>query len=291
MTFIFLFLLGLCVGSFLNVVVDRLTRGENLGGRSYCENCRAGLSWFELLPVFSWFWLRGKCRHCKSNISFYYPLVELLTGLLFAVGTFLSFPHGLSLSFSNVIIGLYLLVLFSVLTAVFFTDLKYGVIPDQLIIVGVVAAVFYRLVVLVERIGGTYLKLKNDVNGLGPYLLKTNYLALHFRIELMTLLSYVVSAFGLAFIFWLIVKLTKGKGMGTGDITLGFLVGLVAGFPGVVVSVFLGFLLGSIVSLGLIVLHRKSFGQTVPLGPFLIIALLITLFFGDNLIKWYINFL
>ncbi|MEK7611712.1 MAG: prepilin peptidase [Patescibacteria group bacterium] len=291
MVYLLLFLLGLCVGSFLNVVIDRLSREESLGGRSYCENCQKSLAWFELLPVLSWFWLRGKCRRCKSNISFYYPLVELLTGLLFSVGIFLSFPRGFSLSFPSVITVLYLLVIISVLTAVFFTDLKYGVIPDQLILIGVFSTVAYRLLLIIERIGGTYLKLKNDVNGLGPYLLRTDYLALHLRSELVDLLVFFLSGLILAFIFWLIVKLTREKGMGTGDVTLGFLIGLISGFPGVVVSVFLGFLFGSIVSILLIILRRKRFGQTVPLGPFLIIALLITLFFGDSLIKWYINLL
>lgn len=287
MTYLFLFLLGLCVGSFLNVVIDRLSRGESLNGRSRCENCKRILSWYELVPVLSWVFLRGRCGSCRSKISFYYPSVELLTGLLFTFGTYLYFPRGLTLSASF----FYLLIIFSILTVIFFTDLKYGIIPDQLVFTGVLVSIVYRLYLSSSKIFTTYLKLKNDTGGLGPYLLKTDYLTVQIRYELNNLLSYLLSAFALALVFWLIVKLTKGRGMGTGDVTLGFLLGLIVGFPGVVLTFFLGFLLGALVSLVLIFLGQKHFGQTIPLGPFLVTAVLITLFFGDRIVTWYINLL
>ena len=83
--FIFLFILGISVGSFLNVLIDRLPRDESvIGGRSHCESCKHALSWFDLVPLFSFVQLAGKCRYCRVSLSFYYPMVELITGVLFA---------------------------------------------------------------------------------------------------------------------------------------------------------------------------------------------------------------
>src|SRR3989344_3846242 len=80
---IFIFVIGICIGSFLNVVILRLEKSENLGGRSYCPNCKHSLAWFDLIPVFSFLFLWGKCRYCHEKISIQYPTVEIITAVLF----------------------------------------------------------------------------------------------------------------------------------------------------------------------------------------------------------------
>src|SRR3990167_9673658 len=83
MSYIFLFVLGLAVGSFLNVLIDRLPREESIKGRSHCDDCKKTLSWNDLIPILSYVGLRGKCRYCKTNLSWQYPFIELLTTVIF----------------------------------------------------------------------------------------------------------------------------------------------------------------------------------------------------------------
>ncbi len=133
MSLFFLFLLGLCVGSFLNVLADRLPKGENVfWGRSYCDHCRQKLKALDLVPVFSFLFLKGKCRFCDRRISLKYPLVELVTGLGFA------YLYSQSASF-------FLFCLFAVLLVIFLTDLQYLIIPDSLVVLGGLFIFAYRL--------------------------------------------------------------------------------------------------------------------------------------------------
>ena len=90
MVFVFLFILGLCIGSFLNVVIDRSVRGESLFGRSHCESCKRKLSGIDLVPLLSFLFLKGKCRFCKAELSFWYPVVEITTGVMFVITYFVS---------------------------------------------------------------------------------------------------------------------------------------------------------------------------------------------------------
>ncbi len=119
----FVFILGTLIGSFLNVVIDRIPRGEILTGRSHCESCNKTLRWIDLIPIISFALSKGKCRYCKSPLSYQYPLVEILTGLLFL--------------YSALIFPIYLLPFYfffvSIFISIFITDLKYGIIPDKII--------------------------------------------------------------------------------------------------------------------------------------------------------------
>lgn len=131
-----IFLLGLCVGSFLNVLADRLPRGESvLWGRSHCDFCRKPLRWFELIPLVSYIVQRGRCLRCHKAFSIQYPLVEIITGIGFLCIYF---------RFDNWIIGLFeYWIIFSALLVLFISDLKYQILPDSMIIVASLAALVH----------------------------------------------------------------------------------------------------------------------------------------------------
>jgi leader peptidase (prepilin peptidase) / N-methyltransferase len=136
--YFFIFLLGLIIGSFLNCVVFRLEKEESfLKGRSYCPNCRHQLTWLDLIPVFSFLFLGGKCRYCKKKISWQYPLVEISTAILFVLVAYFSFPDFLTTS--------YLLLTTSLLLVIFIFDLKHYIIPDGAIFSAIGIALVYDL--------------------------------------------------------------------------------------------------------------------------------------------------
>ena len=275
-----LFLSGLCVGSFLNVVIDRLPRGEDvIRGRSYCPQCGHTLRWCDLIPFLSFVLLRGRCRYCGQKISWQYPLVELTTGILFALPTIQQF--------NNLTIPIILNSLF--LIPIFVIDLKHGIIPDKLVFPGIVVVLGYRLSGVVWRIWSLYSNLRGDVEGLGPYLLKTNFFRYHAWLELRSLLLTLLGSFVLYSLFFILHSLFRGRALGGGDVKLAFLVGLIAGWPNMVVAIFSSFLTGALVSVIFMVVGKKSFGDTIPLGPFLVIGTYIALFWGNNILGWYLK--
>lgn len=251
---VFIFLCGLAVGSFLNVLADRFSRNESvIKGRSYCESCKKTLGIKDLVPVFSFLYLGGKCRYCKTKLSWYYPLVEVTTGVLFIVTfwwTVNQFPaSNFQYQISNV---LYYLFLISSLIVIFFADIKYGIIPDKIIVPAILISFLYIL-------------------------LTTSYV----------LPAHFLSALGAFLFFFLIFFLTRGKGMGFGDVKFAFLMGLVLGFPNIVISLYIAFLTGAFVSLILILGGKKKLhGSTIPFGPFLVFGMLVALYFGETIQKF-----
>ncbi|MBI2030994.1 MAG: prepilin peptidase [Candidatus Levybacteria bacterium] len=265
MELFFLFVLGLFIGSFLNVLIDRLPRDESIAkGRSYCDKCKKTLKWYDLIPVLSFILLRGKCRYCHSPISYYYPIVEIITGVFFAL-TYVYLINYSDLRFTNYdlqffVTFLYYLTLISSLIIVFFTDLKYGIIPDKIIFPAAVISIIYHLSFTIYPNGQLSI-----INGL-------------------------LSGFG-AFLFFLALYLiTRGRGMGFGDVKLVFLLGIFLGFPKIISALYLSFLLGAFVGLILILLKKKRFfkGETIPFGPFLVLGSIISLFLGENIIRLFI---
>lgn len=286
----FIFILGLCVGSFLNVVIDRWPHGRSLRGRSLCEYCHHPLARRDLVPLFSWLWLKGHCRFCGQRLGRQYPLVELTSGLLFlGVVYWLGFPPAGGLFLLGFVPLFYYLFIVSVLLVVAVIDLKEGVVLEAVVFPAILITLAYRIFLGLSRLVSLYFSLRNDRLGLGPYLLRTDFLRNRFLWEFRSLLLVVAGALAVALFFWLVIKVTRGRGMGLGDVWLGFLAGLIVGFPGIVVAVFLAFVLGAVVSLGLVLVHRKRFGETVPFGPFLAMGILLTIFFGDRLFLWYLT--
>ena len=281
----FFFVFGTIVGSFVNVVSERLPKNKSIRGRSKCDFCKHKLSALDLVPILSFLALRGKCRYCRKKLSWQYPLVELVSGILFVLASYLTFGFDF-FSTSPLFLAkfVFLAVLFSCLLSVFITDLKYGIILDEVVLFGSIITFLYLVFVDFFPTLSLFLQLKFSSGSLAKTLLETlKYFATDFGITLAG--GFLVSLF-----FFVILAITRGRGMGAGDVKLGFLIGLASGVPLVLVSLFLSFLSGALVSLFLIVLRRRKFGQTIPFGPFLSLGTFLALVVGQQVIDWYTKF-
>ncbi|OGC49764.1 hypothetical protein A2716_00160 [candidate division WWE3 bacterium RIFCSPHIGHO2_01_FULL_40_23] len=283
------FVSGLFIGSFLNLVSDRLEKGGDvLFGRSACDFCKTELSWRELIPIVTFLLQKGKCAKCGKKLSLYHPFSELMTGLVF-----LSFAYFVKLPLNLTLLtwGLFFfyIVLFSFFLIIFLSDLKFMIIPDKVVIP---AIVFSTLSVLGSVAFYSYDLYKQlSSSEFGVYLIKAGFLKFHALLVLRNAGMSFAGAFGISLFFLLLIFLTKGRGMGGGDVKLGFLIGLVNGFPLSVVAIFLGFLIGAMYSLLLVLFKKKSLKGTIPFGPFLIIGSYLTVFFGNFLFEWYLRLL
>ncbi len=288
------FIIGIGLGSFTKAWADRSLLRRSIRGRSSCESCKRQLKWYDLLPVFSYIFLLGKCRYCKKKISLEYPLVELVFGILlvlvFLQSNFQSFfykaPVYLILETLDLIpkvIG------FSVLIAVFLTDLKKGIIPDRITYPGVVSVLIVLIVTSIYKIALIYLSL--STHPVGKYLLPpySDYFIRHSLIALNPLTLGLISAAAMLVFFWVIIFFTKGKGMGGGDLKLAVFMGLILGFPNILVALMIAFLSGSLVGLLLIFLKKRNLKQTIPFGPFLSLGGIISLLWGGTISAWYLG--
>lgn len=238
---------GILVGSFLNVCIDRLPRGESVvRPPSHCDACGHRLGPADLVPIFSYLWLRGRCRHCGEAISPRVLVVELLTGALFALAA-LCHDLGVSLAFTLVFSCLFLVVAI--------IDLEHRLIPNRLVYPGMALA----------------LLLSPLWPGLG--------------------LLRALAGGAVGFIVLLIPYLLSRGGMGAGDVKLAALVGMVAGWPGALVAMFLAMVAGGAVAGPLLLLGLRKRKDQIPFGPFLSLGAVATLFYGDFLLAWYISLL
>ncbi|MDO8620788.1 MAG: prepilin peptidase [Candidatus Levybacteria bacterium] len=251
----YIFVIGLFIGSFLNVLIDRIPK-RNLfrKKRSYCDSCKKTLKWYDLIPVFSFIFLQGKCRYCRFPISLYYPIVELITASLFVL-TFNFISSGgimnQELRIMDAIGLVYYLFIISSFIVVFFTDLKYGIIPDKVLLAAISLSIFYL-----------------------------------FFIHNSLFMIHLLSGVGAFLLFLLLHLITRGKGMGFGDVKLVFLIGLFLGILNAILALYLAFLTGAVVGLILILWgKRKFFGGKIPFGPFLVLGTFISLFLGEKIIK------
>jgi len=253
---ILIVLFGLAVGSFLNVVILRFDELKTIWlSRSHCPKCKKELSWHDLIPFFSYILLWGKCRYCKKPISYQYLLVEGFTGLAFGI---IYCQYGLSWE------ALFLAVIVSIMIVIATYDLIHYEIPDVLSYL----AIFFSLGLIIYRLG-----ISGHLNYLTDYI---NY-------------GYAVLIAG-GFL-GLLVVVSREKWMGKGDILLGVLMGLLLSFPNVLTGLFIAFVFGSVIGLILIALKKKKMKDAVPFGPFLILATLVALFWGGELIKLYFNYM
>lgn len=238
-----LFTIGLFIGSFLNVVIDRVPHGETiLTGRSRCDSCRHTLGVVDLVPVLSFLFLGGRCRYCHAPLSWQYPGIELLTGLSFALVYLFWAPP-----MTDAIVFLFPFFLVSVCIAITVTDYKYRIIPDGLTLVLFIITLFF-----------------------------------HIYSETPLVLN-IAAAAGFFGFFYALVLITKGKGMGWGDVKFAGFMGLLLGFPKIIVAFYLSFLTGAVISLILVLAKKTSLKSAVPFGPFLVGATLITYGWGDEL--------
>jgi len=249
MSIILFFIFGLIIGSFLNVVVSRGIKNENLGGRSYCDNCGKILAWYELMPILSYFIQRGKCRSCGFKIPLQYFLIELSTALLFVL-TYIKFSHSGNFSF------IYYLITISFWIVLFIFDCKYYAIPDKIIFSAIGFSLLYTV----------FLILTNTQN----------------------ILDIIYSVLISTSLFLVLVVVSKEKWMGWGDVLLGIFLGLfLSDWQYALLALILSFIIGGMFAIILMLLRQKKFGDKLPFGPFLITGALIALFFGNQIISFY----
>ena len=247
------FILGSAVGSFLNVVVDRTTRGEGILGRSYCEYCRATLKTLDLVPIISFVTLGARCRYCRKPLSWQYPLVELTAAVLFTLAFWILISGG---TFGFVTLAFWLVVV-SVMIVVAVVDLKFSLIPTSFVYALSLISLFY----------------------------------VYFTSPSPVFINHVLAAFGAAAFFLLIVLVTLGRGMGQGDIVLAFLMGIILGVEQTIFSLFAAFFVGAVISIFLVLFGKKKFGNTIPFGPFLVFGFFVALFWGEKLLSYYFKML
>lgn len=258
MTVVFVFILGLFFGSFINVVIFRLHRKESfVKGFSKCLFCQHRLYTKDLVPLFSFLWLKGKCRYCQHKFSQQYFWVELFTALAFTTIWWQIFPttdmaiwlDQATWLNSVQLIGWWLLAAW--LIVIFVYDLKYYLILDKVSLPAIVFALILNII-----LGHTWWNLLLAALVAGGFFL----------------LQFLVS---------------KGKWIGGGDIRLGFLMGVILGWPQVITALFLAYLIGSIVGVFLLVNKKKGWGDKLPFGTFLSLATVIVLLYGEQLVNWY----
>ncbi len=242
---VFIFIFGLLIGSFLNVCIYRIPREESIAfPPSHCTNCNHRIKFYDLIPVVSYLFLRGKCRECGTKISIRYPLVELFTGVIVVM---LYLKYGLSLVWIKYTLLAFWVIVIGLIdldtTDIYVSTTASGIALSFLfIIIDIVSGVNIGNNILGGVIGGGTISL--------------------------------------------IILLTKG--MGWGDAELFLLGGLFMGYQLTLVAIVLSFVLGAIVSIVLILLHKKTRKDYIPFAPYISMAILISVLYGDKILQFYL---
>lgn len=246
---IFSFIFGLLIGSFINCMAWRLYKEETIFGRSHCPKCLKQIKWYDNIPLLSFALLRGKCRSCAKKISWQYPAVELACGILFYLA-FLNFGH-------SPLLLLKIFIAIAVLVLVFIFDFRWYLIP--------VSVLIWTAIVMII---------------LGALTYSGNFG--FFIVSLLISMASALLFFGAQYL------ITRGKGLGEGDIWLGvFLAAIFVNLKDLSISILSAYFIGSIVGLAFIVLGKKHWSSKLPLGVFLSLGALISLFFGQAIYTWY----
>ena len=249
--YLFPFIFGTIVGSFLNVCIYRLPKKQSiLFPLSYCPDCNKPIKFYDNIPILSYLFLGGKRRKCGNSISIRYPVVEFLTGLLF-LALFLKF--GLSVDY------FIYLVFCAALLVVTFIDLDHQIIPDMITLPGIIAGLILSL-----------------------FLTEITFLD--------SIIGLVAGGGGLFLIAMGYHLFTKREGMGAGDIKLLSMIGAFLGFKAVIVTVFFGSLFGSLLGVLMMIKEKKGRRLIIPFGPFLTFGALVYLFWGEVIVQYYLNF-
>jgi leader peptidase (prepilin peptidase) / N-methyltransferase len=250
--YIFFFITGSVFGSFMNVLIDRVPAHQSLiKPASHCPVCNQALKALDLIPVFSYIVLRGKCRYCRAPIPRRVLVVEILTGLLFV---FLLWFCGFSWNFLLLTFYGCIFIVISVI------DLEKGIIPNIIVYIAAVIVI----ILLVMR---------------------------NFDITTIAVPGIIWAAIGLAigFIFFFVLALVYRGGMGFGDVKLAGLIGLITGFPLILVSIMITAGIGGVAAVVLLISKAKGRKDTVPFGPFLCIGAMVALLWGPLILSWYLG--
>lgn len=259
MVYIITFILGLIIGSFLNVCISRLPGGTSIiipGSR--CPSCGASIRFYDNIPIVSYIILGGRCRECNARISARYPAVELLNAILYVVALN---RYGTG----SLWILLFYFLFLSSLIVITFIDLEHQIIPDTITLPGIPLALIAGATILPDPFS------KSDSLGLQASLIG------------------ILTGGGLFYLTAVLGKAVFRKdALGGGDIKMMALVGGVLGWKGVLLTTFSGSLIGSLMGISLMVLKGKRWGLRIPFGPYLAIGTVISLFWGQDIMKWYL---
>ncbi len=267
LTIIFV-LFGTAIGSFLNVCMDRLPAGKSLiYPSSRCDTCQHPLSPRDLIPVVSYLWLRGRCRYCRTRLPLRSLWVELASGFLFAF-TFWYYDYHLSANLFLVAFYCYLFILIIVI------DLEHQLILNKIIF----PASMVTLAILV---------IDSFIPGWGLLANLKDFWPESGVFSVSILNGIIGGAIG--FVFLLIPMLIYQKGMGAGDVKLAGLIGMVTGFPMVLVAMFIGVFSGGFVAIMLLLFKIKGRKDAIPYGAFLGFSSIVTLFWGNDILHWYLG--
>jgi len=245
-------LLGLAVGSFLNVCIDRLPQNKSIAyPPSHCEACQHKLSAKDLIPVFSYLRLRGRCRYCQISIPRKLLWVELATAVIFAL---LYWHYRLSPELG--VMAFYACLFITV----FVIDLEHSLILNKVVYPTMVVALLLSL-----------------------------YPWPWFSESIGMRVAYAALGGAIGFVVFLLIALVSRGGMGWGDVKLAALVGLAIGFPMVLVAIIMAAILGGVVAVVLLATRRRGRREMIPFGPFLAVAAMVTLLWGNNILGWYLG--
>ncbi len=250
---------GLIVGSFLNAVIFRLHDERSfVRGRSQCMKCKTELKPMDLIPVLSFLLLGGRCRYCKTKLSWQYPAVELGTGIIFI---FLFLSNGLEINLA-LILKLYFA---SLLIVIGLFDFKHFLILDRVVFPNLLLASLVVIYYQVANCTGIAVNC-GVVSGVLAAALASGFF----------LVQYVMSS---------------GRWIGFGDVKLGLLLGAIYGWPMIIINLFLAYILGALAGTALVLGNRRDMSSQMPLGTFLALSGIITLGVGDKLLSWYLKLL
>lgn len=247
---IVVFVFGLCVGSFLNVCIYRVPESKSIAyPGSMCPLCGAKIQFYDNIPLLSYALLKGRCRNCRTPISLRYPLVELLSG---ALAVSILIRYGLTPEAAVIF------VFVAVLIVITFIDIDHRIIPDVISLPGIAA--FFLAARLIPTV--TW----RD-----------------------SLIGIVVGGGSLFLVAWLYHLITRKEGMGGGDIKLLAMIGAMIGWKGVLFTIFASSATGTVVGLIVMLIKRQNMKLAVPFGPFLAFGAVVYLFYGPQLIAWYLQ--
>lgn len=275
-----LFVFGLIIGSFLNVLAVRYDPDHFLfahgviGGRSHCPHCKKQLRWFELIPLFSYLVQGGRCRSCRTSLSLQYPVVEIACGLVLAfVPAHFANPllpsaigHWLSVLWVLVFFALFLMSLI---------DIRHYIIPDELNIGLAVLGVAIAFITPADLAtgGGSFM---------GPY-------SMLFGTLQSQLANRAVAVGAACLLFGGLIIVTRGRGMGMGDWKLAMGLAIIFGWPDCILVFALAFIIGALSSVVFVLDRKKTLKSFLPFGPFLASAAVIVFFFGKDIVHWYFS--
>jgi leader peptidase (prepilin peptidase)/N-methyltransferase len=243
-------LAGLCIGSFLNVVIHRLPLGQSVvTPRSRCPKCGYSLQWYDNIPVLSWLLLRGKCRNCGAGVSMQYPFVELITGALFLLVVWMTPPGPLVATRLLLVCGL---------IALFAIDLEHQILPNVITLPGIVIGLLLSLI--------------------APPGWKDALIGV-------LLGGGILYAIAGAYYLW-----RREEGMGMGDVKMLAMIGAFLGWKAVLVTLVLASFSGALIGLLLMAAQRGNMKFALPFGTFLALGAVFAMFVGEPLVAWYAGF-